>query len=106
MSHGTSGVNRDDDELEITRLRPLGRHEENSPVRRQRFTARAWRRLAIGLSLVALIAILLGSQSAIRDPLQQMVNAALFPTPTPTTTPLPTATPLVPVLATPIAPFA
>jgi len=105
MSDDTSGVNRDDNELEVTRLRPRGPHEENTSVRRQRFTARTRRRLVIGLSLVALVAILLGSQPFIRDPLRQMVNATLFPTPLPTATLLPTATPLVPVLATPVAPF-
>lgn len=112
MADDTPGVHHDEEnlgELEVTNLRPRsvsGVPDSGILTSRLRLSTRAWQRLAIAISLVALVAILLGSQSAIRDPLQQMINAALFPTPTPTATPQPTATPLIPVLATPVAPFA
>ena len=109
MADEMPGSHRDEDgldNLEITSLRPHSAPDGETLAKQPWFRSRRWQRFAIGLSLVLLVAILLAGQPFIRNPLQGMINAALFPTPRPTATALPTATPLIPILATPIAPFA
>jgi hypothetical protein len=98
-----SEAHDDDDEMEISDLRPRATHPRSIRVAHPHFMTQSRRRMAIGLGLVLIVAILLASQPFIRDPLQGLVNATLFPTPLPTATAIPTATPLVANLPTPPA---
>src|SRR6476469_6072899 len=93
MADGMPSPHRDDDgldDLEITSLRPRSASGGKTLAKPPWFRSRRWRRLVIGMSLVLLIAILLGGQPFIRNPVQGMINATLFPTPLPTATALPT----------------
>lgn len=64
MSDDESSAGRDEldeNELEITNLRPRRGHMHSGDARRPRFTVRTWQRLALGLGLVLLVAALLVS---------------------------------------------
>jgi hypothetical protein len=92
------------DEPEMTDLRPRRRRSGSGRVRPPRPDARPWQRLALGVSLLLLLAILLSSQPLVRDALGWLARAPASPTATAEPLPFltPAATPGV-RLATPTA---
>jgi hypothetical protein len=97
MPDGEPSVGRDEDELEITDLRPVSAGDRGGDVKRPRGETRAWQRRVIGLSLVALVGVLLvavllsGPLSAVGDALWGRARALASPSPTEVAL-LPTAT--------------
>lgn len=81
MADNMPDADLNEDDLEITDLRPHGVRERGG-VWRRRLATRAWQRLALGLSLVLLIAILLGSSPLVADTLWRLINKSAAPSPT------------------------
>jgi len=90
MTDGEPERNETVDELESTDLRPHRVRFGSSRSRPPRPDAWPWRRLALGVSLL-LLAILLSSQSPVRDTLRWLARAPASPTAT--AEPLPFLTP-------------
>jgi hypothetical protein len=104
MADGELDTNLTEDELEVTDLHPCRRRYGG--VRPPRPNARTWRRLALGVSLLLLLAVLLSSLPHVYDALGGLARAPASPTAAPTAAPLalpPPAATAVVTLATPTA---
>jgi len=101
---------RDEDELEVTDLRPRSAHERGEDEGRGRRSARAWRWIALVLGLVVLVAVMLGGPVS-SGALWRLVGAgqarapSVSPTPT-AVAPLPTQTVSAALPPTPAPPLA
>lgn len=91
MTDGEPERNETVDEPEITDLRPRRMRSGSGHVRPPRPAAWRWRRLALGVSLLLLLAVVLSSQPPVRDALRWLARAPTSPTAT--AEPLPFLTP-------------
>jgi hypothetical protein len=104
MADGEPNTRVTEDELEVTDLHP--RRVRHGSVRPPRPSARTRRRLALGMSLLALLAVLLSSLPLVHDALRGLARATVSPAAAPTAAPLvlpPPAATAVETLATPTA---
>jgi hypothetical protein len=107
MPDGEPPAGRDEDELEVSDLRPRRTPDRFGDEGRPRLSARAWRGIALGLGLVLLVALLLGGPLS-GGALWRLVSARVPPaSPTPTAVPLlPTPTLSAALPPTPAPPLA
>jgi len=91
MTDGEPERNETMDELEVTDLRPRRMRSGSGRAYPPRPDAWPWRRLALGVSLLLLLAVLLGGQPPIRDALRWLARAPASSTAT--AEPLPFLTP-------------
>ncbi len=101
MSEDEPHTSQVEDELEVTDLDPR-RVSAGGAARLPGLPTRAWQRLALGLVLVLLVAVLLGGPLSWGGLLRELASALASPTPTEVTrSTVPTSTPIPPTPAPP-----